>query len=85
MIDLRTTSAICDAWIGAKLTAENCYILYIPSGYAHGFLPLDDETEVYYPAGIPLVRCENPAFGIVWPEPVLVISNRDRSNEFIKE
>ena len=61
-------------------------MVYIPEGCAHGFLTLEDETEVFYqmsefyhPEARRGVRWDDPAFGIVWPGKVEVISERDRT------
>ena len=61
-------------------------MLYIPKGFAHGFLTLEDNTEVFYhmsefyaPGYGRGVRWNDPAFGIEWPENVSVISNQDKS------
>ena len=59
-------------------------MLYIPQGFAHGFLTLEDDTEVFYqmsefysPNHARGVRWNDPAFGIRWPEGVQLISERD--------
>jgi dTDP-4-dehydrorhamnose 3,5-epimerase len=87
-IDLRPDSPTYRRWHGVDLSAENGYALYIPAGLAHGFQTLTDDCEVLYQMGNPHVqeaargvRFDDPAFGIVWPEPAgeLVISERDRS------
>jgi dTDP-4-dehydrorhamnose 3,5-epimerase len=68
------------------LTATNRRALHIPEGCAHGFLTLEDETEVFYqisefyrPEAARGVRWNDPAFAIVWPGTVEVISDRDRT------
>jgi len=60
-------------------------MLYIPKGFAHGFLTLVDNTEVFYqmsefysPDHVRGIRWDDPAFGIEWPSDVQVISDRDR-------
>jgi len=84
IIDLRPTSATFKRWFGAELTAENRKQLYIPEGFAHGFITLADETEVFYQMGNVYnaaasagVRWNDPAFGIEWPREVSVIIERD--------
>ncbi len=86
IVDLRPVSATFGRWFGTELTAENRRMLYIPQGMAHGFLTLRPDTEVYYQISVPYVapaargvRWDDPAFGIVWPGPVEVISERDRT------
>ena len=61
-------------------------MLYVPEGFAHGFLTLDDDTEVSYqisqfysPEHGAGVRWDDPAFGIAWPGAVAVIAERDRT------
>ncbi len=68
------------------LTAENRNMIYVPEGCAHGFLTLEDETEVFYQMSefynaesARGVRWNDPAFQIAWPEKVEVISERDRT------
>src|SRR5258708_17876890 len=48
VIDLRPESPTFREWMGVTLTAANRYMLYIPEGCAHGFLTLEDQTEVLY-------------------------------------
>jgi len=85
-VDMRPSSGTFMQWIGTELTAMNRRALYIPEGCAHGFLTLEDETEVfyqisefYYPEAACGVRWNDPSFGIVWPEIVEVISERDKT------
>jgi dTDP-4-dehydrorhamnose 3,5-epimerase len=86
VLDLRPHSATFKGWIAITLTAEKRNTVYIPEGCAHGFLTLEDATEVsyqmseYYNAESARgVRWNDPAFKIVWPEEVKVISDRDRT------
>lgn len=84
VIDLRTDSPTYRQHFALKLTAETHRGLYIPEGFAHGFQTLMDDTEVEYLMGAPYapgfdggLRYDDPAFGIQWPLPVSVISDRD--------
>lgn len=86
IVDLRPDSGTFKRWTGVELNADNRYMLYIPEGFAHGFLTLSDDAEVlyqmseYYSAEhARSVRWNDPAFGIQWPGEALVISERDRS------
>jgi dTDP-4-dehydrorhamnose 3,5-epimerase len=86
IIDLRPDSPTYKQWIGVELTADGYKMLYVPGGFAHGFLTLEDDTEVTYqvsqfytPGAEGGVRWNDPAFGIVWPGEVQVISDKDRS------
>lgn len=84
-LDLRQGSPTFLEWHGAELNARNRHALYIPEGCAHGFLTLEDESEVFYqmsefyrPESARGVRWNDPAFNIAWPGSVEVISERDR-------
>jgi dTDP-4-dehydrorhamnose 3,5-epimerase len=86
IVDLRSDSPTHRRWIGVELTAENRRLLYVPTGFAHGYQTLRDETEIVYqtsasyaPAAARGIRHDDPAFGIVFPETVTVISGADRS------
>jgi len=61
-------------------------MLFIPKGFAHGFLTLEDDTEIFYqmsevyaPDYAMGIRWNDPTFGIVWPGEVRVLSEKDRS------
>jgi dTDP-4-dehydrorhamnose 3,5-epimerase len=86
VLDLRPRSPTFKGWIATVLTAKNRNMIYVPKGCAHGFLTLKDETEACYQMSefynaesARGVRWDDPAFGIVWPEKVEVISERDRT------
>jgi dTDP-4-dehydrorhamnose 3,5-epimerase len=84
IIDLRPDSPTFRKWTGEELTAENYTMLYVPERFAHGFLTLEDTTEVTYqvsqfysPESARGVRYDDPLFAIEWPHQVEVISNQD--------
>jgi dTDP-4-dehydrorhamnose 3,5-epimerase len=84
VVDLRPGSPTYRNWIAAELSATNRRMLYIPEGCGHGFLTLEDETEVFYQMSefyhaesARGVRWNDPAFRIDWPERIEVISERD--------
>jgi dTDP-4-dehydrorhamnose 3,5-epimerase len=59
-------------------------MFYVPEGFAHGYITLTDQTEVFYqvtefytPVAAGGVRWNDPAFGITWPTAVQIISERD--------
>lgn len=86
IIDLRPHSPTFREWVAVELTAANRLALYVPEGCAHGFQALEDSTEVfyqmsefYYPELARGVRWNDPAFGIHWPIPDPLLSDRDRS------
>ena len=83
--DLRPESPTYMQWIGVDLTAENARMLYVPEGFAHGFVTLEDDTEVTYqvsefyaPGAEQGIRWDDPALGIAWPLEPQVISDKDR-------
>ncbi|MGH2454202.1 MAG: dTDP-4-dehydrorhamnose 3,5-epimerase [bacterium] len=85
IVDLRRESPTFARWVGVELSAENRRLLYVPEGFAHGFLTLTDDCEVCYqisqhhvPEAARGVRWDDPAFGIVWPSAPTLISERDR-------
>jgi dTDP-4-dehydrorhamnose 3,5-epimerase len=73
-------------WFGVDLTPENGRQLYVGPGLAHGFVTLQDETEIAYLMSSPHVpeaaagfRFDDPAFGIDWPREPEIVADRDRS------
>ncbi len=83
-VDLRRGSPTYLAWVGAELSAQNGRALLIAPGMAHGFLTLEDDTDVLYqidqmfePGHGRGVRWNDPAFAIDWPAEPVVISERD--------
>ncbi len=95
-VDIRKGSPTFGKWVGYELSEENRLMLWIPKGFAHGFLTLSDEAEVVYKvsggeynpnydAGI---RWDDPDIGIDWPvESVeeILLSEKDRNLPFLKD
>jgi len=86
IIDLRGDSPTWLHHFGIELNAENRTMLYVPTGFAHGFITLEDDTQVSYLISEPYapesargVRWNDPAFGIVWPIQPVVMSETDRT------
>jgi len=84
IIDLRRESPTFTEYLAVILSAEEHNMLFIPEGFAHGFLTLEDETTVFYqmsefyaPEYARGLRWSDPTFGIEWPAAVQVISARD--------
>jgi dTDP-4-dehydrorhamnose 3,5-epimerase len=84
IVDIRPRSPHYRRWFGTHLTAENHRSVFIPPGFAHGFITLSDDTEVYYMISVPHApeygqgfRWNDPAFAIEWPLLPSVISPRD--------
>lgn len=75
-VDIRKGSPTYGKWVGTELSAENGRQLFIPNGFAHGFLTLEPECEVMYkcsalyaPSHDGGVRWNDPSIGIDWPLP----------------
>jgi dTDP-4-dehydrorhamnose 3,5-epimerase len=92
IVDLRPGSSTFQQHFSIVLSAEARNELYIPKGMAHGFQTLEDATEVFYqisefyaPESARGYRWDDPAFAIPWPEPVTVISEKDRNLPLFEE
>jgi dTDP-4-dehydrorhamnose 3,5-epimerase len=86
IIDLRPDSSSFGRWFGAELSAENRSMMFVPQGFAHGFLTLVDDTEAIYlvnasysPEAERGLRFNDPRFSIVWPRTPVEISDKDRN------
>lgn len=84
IVDLRPESPTRRRWFGVELTGANRRSLFVPKGFAHGFVTLVDDTEVLYMISTPYapghergVRWNDPAFAIDWPIEPALISARD--------
>jgi dTDP-4-dehydrorhamnose 3,5-epimerase len=84
ILDLRPGSATFGRSFGADLTGENRRMMYVPRGFAHGFLTLAPDTEALYlvsafysPAHERGIRWNDPRFNIAWPSPPQVVSEKD--------
>ena len=84
IVDLRPGSPTYRRSLAVELSIENRTALYIPTGFAHGFQTLRDNSELLYMIDVPYVaeaarglRWTDPAIDVTWPEPVVVISPRD--------
>ena len=91
-LDLREESRTYLRWAGATLSAENHSMLYVSEGCAHGYLTLEDDSEVFYlvsefyaPDCEGGVLWNDPAFGIGWPAAPAIVSERDRSHPLFEE
>ncbi|MFN3915228.1 MAG: dTDP-4-dehydrorhamnose 3,5-epimerase [Aquabacterium sp.] len=73
-VDIRAESATFGRWVGVELTADNRRQLWLPEGFAHGFVALEDDTHfLYKTTDVYAKDCEgsiawnDPAIGIEWP------------------
>ena len=85
-VDVRPASATFGLWTAYSLSASNYQMLYIPSGFAHGFLVLSDTatiqykcSETYSQAHELCLRYDDPAVNITWPDTsCLIVSEKDQ-------
>jgi len=94
-VDLRKSSSHFGKWVGAYLSDINKEQLWIPPGFAHGFLVLSDRADVVYkttdyydPVGDRTIRWDDPSLGIDWPIPEGVqplVSEKDSSGKFFND
>lgn len=73
-VDLRRSSPTFGRWVGERLSATNRRMMWVPPGFAHGFLTLSDSaeflyktTDYWYPEHERTLRWDDPALGIDWP------------------
>ena len=85
-VDLRRSSPTFGQWIGEYLSSKNKRQLWIPVGFAHGFVVLSDEaeflyktTDYYAPEHERSIRWNDPEIGIQWPEGIdPILSEKDK-------
>lgn len=84
IVDMRPGSPTHLQWVAVELSARNGRRLYIPKGFAHGFLTLADNvvvnyliSEYYEPAAARGVPYDDPVLGIEWPCEPEILSQRD--------
>lgn len=86
VVDIRENSLNHGEWLGIELSENNKQILYVPEGFAHGFITLEDETEVHYhmsvryhPESAKTIHWNDPSINIIWPQKPVVISDLDQN------
>ncbi|MBW3096899.1 dTDP-4-dehydrorhamnose 3,5-epimerase [Pseudohoeflea coraliihabitans] len=93
-VDIRTGSPTFGQWVGRELSAEKWNQLFIPAGYAHGFMTLEPDTEFLYKVSAPYspehdrsIRFDDPAIGIDWPISAaqITVSDKDRRGPLLAE
>ncbi|OZI72145.1 dTDP-4-dehydrorhamnose 3,5-epimerase [Bordetella genomosp. 12] len=91
-VDIRPGSPTFGQWVGETLSAGNRRSLWVPAGFAHGFLALAQGSEVvykvtaYYSAAHErALRWDDPALGIRWPQAPALMSARDRQAVSLEE
>lgn len=85
MVDIRKNSKTYGQWFGTELSAENRNMLYIPEGFAHGFISLTDDSEILYMVSSQYaghaegtLRWNDPFHQIEWPIDPTIISEKDQ-------
>ena len=91
-VDLRKGSPQYAKWVGVRLSAENKKQLFIPRGFAHGFITLTDDVEVQYKADNYYapeydgnIRWDDPEIGVDWGMEPVILSEKDRTAPLLKE
>lgn len=100
-VDLRVGSPTFGQWEGVVLSSENHRQLFVPRGFAHGFLVLSERAEfcykcddVYHPGDEGGIMWNDPAVGVAWPplpgdealDPIkLILSDKDRHHPLLSE
>ena len=90
-VDIRKGSPTFLHWFGVELSDENQKMLYVPGGFAHGFMALTDDVQLYYQvsqyynqpyeAGL---RYNDSLLNIKWPEEITEVSKKDSEHELLK-
>ncbi|WP_415945820.1 dTDP-4-dehydrorhamnose 3,5-epimerase [Selenomonas montiformis] len=91
-VDIRSGSPQYAQWVGVELSAENKKQLFIPRGFAHGFITLSDDVEVQYKADNYYapecdgnIRWDDPQIHIDWPIQPTVLSDKDKKAPLLRE
>ena len=93
VVDIRRGSQTYGQWVGYELSAENGHQIYVPAGFAHGFVTLEPDSEIVYkcsdyyaPETEGILRWDDPDIGIKWPlkgSPIL--SEKDAIAPLLKD
>jgi dTDP-4-dehydrorhamnose 3,5-epimerase len=91
-VDLRIESPTYKMWVSVELTEENKKMLYIPKGFAHGFVTLVNDTEVQYkvdeyysPENDRSIKYDDPDIGVIWGYDSPILSVKDLNAPLLKE
>jgi dTDP-4-dehydrorhamnose 3,5-epimerase len=93
-VDLRRSSPFFGKWVGVELSALNKRMFWVPEGFAHGFLTLEDDTDFLYKCTAPYapqsehtLAWDDPSVGIAWPVAELdpVISEKDAKGQSLEQ
>jgi dTDP-4-dehydrorhamnose 3,5-epimerase len=91
-VDIRHGSPTYRQWVGMELSGENCRMLYIPTGFAHGFCVLSETADVVYKVTEEYARdldrgivWNDPEIGIQWPVSKPILSPKDAALPLLRE
>lgn len=91
-VDIRPGSPTYLQWVAAELSDKNHCQLYIPAGFAHGFVALTDSADLLYkvtteycPAADAGIAWNDPTIGVKWPVANPILSEKDRKLPFITQ
>ena len=92
-VDIRKTSPTFGQWVGIELSAENKKMVWVPPGFAHGFLVLSEvaeflykTTDYYAPSHERAIAWNDPDIGIAWPLAAApLLSAKDQAGRRLKE
>ena len=91
VVDLRKGSATFGKWFGSTLSEKNRTMMYVPEGFAHGFISLEQNSEILYlvsnaytPGAEGTLIWNEPEIGIEWPMEPVVISEKDMIGDTLK-
>lgn len=92
IVDLRVNSKTFGKWFGIKLSDKNYSMMYVPKGLAHGFISLEDNSEILYftsefynPRSEEILLWNDKNININWPIPPVIISKKDKNGKTLKE
>lgn len=91
-VDVRAGSPTFGRWVGRELSDENGWQLFVPAGFAHGFVALSDDvvfsykcTDYYTPAAERTIRWNDPNIGIDWPVTDPLVAPKDAAAPTLAE
>lgn len=86
IVDIRENSETYGKWYGTELNENNRSMMYVPKGFAHGFVSLTDNSEILYLVSTPYtqssestLRWDDPFHAISWPIEPIIISEKDKN------
>lgn len=92
IVDLRKTSNTFGQWHGEFLSAQNNYQLWVPKGFAHGFVVTSNDaivlyktTQYYSPKSEGTIKYDDPILNIQWPVKIITVSQKDSEGLYIKD